>query len=141
MTLYPEHINRIQKLLVKQAANPQVKRRAESVDTVAASLGTSGGQPKPDAATAERAGFEAIVHRNLPDARSDFGKAYSASPTYHNVDEIYHLVLTDDRIKQYAKASKDQQSALLRTVAQEILKDYSWGLPANLNEDFRQLAA
>jgi hypothetical protein len=53
----------------------------------------------------ERDGFHAILKGDLEQARRLFGNAYRAYPTYHNVDEIYHQLLSAERVKTYNSAS------------------------------------
>lgn len=78
----------------------------------------------------EAAAFNAIIDGKLEEAKVLFGKAYTAYPTLHNVDEIFRKVLTQDRIDNYnAYADGAKKAEIQRQVADEILKTYSWGLP------------
>jgi hypothetical protein len=74
----------------------------------------------------ERLGFVALIRRDLIRARTAFVAAYRAYPTYHNVDEISHRVLSQKRFETYS------QRRLLKLALSEILTKYSWGIPPAL---------
>jgi hypothetical protein len=80
----------------------------------------------------ERLGFLALLNGNLTEARAKFKIAYDAFPTYHNVDEIYHVLLTEDRVKQYNQANEIEKKAIEKQIFQAIVTNYSWGAPPDL---------
>jgi hypothetical protein len=82
--------------------------------------------------TEERKGFLFLVTSDVAKARDAFLAAYEAFPTYHNVDEISHRVLTAERIAFYARATPPKRAAVLRNVIGGTLSTYSWGIPTDL---------
>jgi hypothetical protein len=80
----------------------------------------------------ERIGFLSLVEGDLPNAKRAFGAAYRAFPTYHNVDEISHRVLTGKLVMTYSQAPPALQQRILKFVLSEILSTYSWGIPRDL---------
>ena len=89
----------------------------------------------------EAAAFNAIIEGKLEEAKVLFGKAYTAHPTLHHVDEIFRKVLTQDRINNYnAYADGAKKAEIQRQVADEILKTYSWGLPDATKEKLKIIA-
>lgn len=88
----------------------------------------------------EAAAFSAIIEGNLEEARNLFGKAYAAHPTLHNVDEIFRKVLTQDRVDNYSSADVAKKAEILKQVAEEILKTYSWGLTDDTKAKLRSIA-
>ena len=85
----------------------------------------------------ENQGFKAILSGDLGKARKLFESAYKSYPTYHNVDEIYHKVLTDKTINDYQAADPGKKKEIQLEVMQQVLESYSWGMPANLYDDMR----
>jgi hypothetical protein len=77
-------------------------------------------------------GFRAILEGDLENARRLFEAAYNAYPTYHNVDEIYRRVLTQDRVRAYNIGSSNEKQSIQREIMQEIVVNYSWGMPEDL---------
>jgi len=88
----------------------------------------------------EAAAFNAIIEGKLEEAKVLFGKAYTAYPTLHNVDEIFSKVLSKDRVNSYIQADGTKKAEIQRQVAQEILKTYSWGLPDATKEKLKSIA-
>jgi hypothetical protein len=88
----------------------------------------------------EAAAFNAIFEGRLQEARALFGKAYTAYPTLHNVDEIFHKVLTQDLIRKHEAASEAQKAEIQKQVITTILKDYSWGLPDATKEKLKSIS-
>ena len=85
----------------------------------------------------ENQGFKAILSGDLEKARKLFESAYKAYPTYHNVDEIYRKVLADKTINDYQSADPGKKKEIQLEVMQQVLKSYSWGMPANLYDEMR----
>jgi hypothetical protein len=82
------------------------------------------------AAEYERAGFEAILQRDVKEAIRQFNLARGRWPDYHNVTEIEALL-------------KKRQARLINPAAwealeQTILQDYSWGMPSDLRQKFNR---
>ena len=86
-------------------------------------------------------GFHAILKGDLENARRLFEAAYATYPTYHNVDEIYHLVLTQDRVRAYNIGSADEKQSIQREIMQEIVTNYSWGMPEDLLNEMKSRLA
>lgn len=82
---------------------------------------------RQSADTLETQGFESLSSGQLAQARIYFKMAYAAFPTYHNVDEIYHLVLTEGTVDKYPRSSASKKK-ILRNSIDTILSKYSWGL-------------
>ncbi len=82
-------------------------------------------------------GFRAILEGDLENARRLFEVAYNAYPTYHNVDEIYRRVLTQDRVKAYTIGSSNEKQLIQREIMQEIVTNYSWGMPEDLLNEMK----
>jgi GH25 family lysozyme M1 (1,4-beta-N-acetylmuramidase) len=85
----------------------------------------------------ESAGFNDILKGNLSGARVEFSMAYNAYPTFHNVDEIYHLVLTKTRVEAFNRSSGPSRSVMLRSIIQQIITSYSWGMPPPILAQFQ----
>ena len=88
----------------------------------------------------ERDGFQALVDRNLKQAKDYFGKAYKAGPTYHSVDEIFHKVLTDDIIKEYESpnTSDSRKQQIIKEIYQKIVTDYYPRAPQKQLEEMKK---
>jgi septal ring factor EnvC (AmiA/AmiB activator) len=86
-------------------------------------------------------GFRAILEGDLENARRLFEAAYNAYPTYHNVDEIYHQVLTQDRVRTYNIGSSNEKQSIQREIMQEIVENYSWGMPEDLLDEMKSRLA
>jgi len=82
-------------------------------------------------------GFRAILEGDLENARRLFEVAYNAYPAYHNVDEIYRRVLTQDRVKAYTIGSSNEKQLIQREIMQEIVTNYSWGMPEDLLNEMK----
>jgi hypothetical protein len=87
------------------------------------------------AGVAERAGFQALLERDLDAAIANFDEARLLWPEYHNVAEIAQLLRSRrDRLG-------DPRSDAWPQLYREILTSYSWGLPADLRDAIRAKAA
>ena len=89
----------------------------------------------------ERDGFRYILDGKLEEARRSFEQAYNAYPTYHNVDEIYHQVLTQDRISAYNSGSSNEKQSIQREIMQEIVVQFYWGMPEDLLNEMKSRLA
>jgi hypothetical protein len=66
-----------------------------------------------------------------------FKNAYKDSPTYHSVDEISHLLLTDKIIQEYQdpQTPDSRKQEIINNIYKQIVDKYSWGAPCDqLNE-------
>ncbi|PSB18085.1 hypothetical protein C7B65_16315 [Phormidesmis priestleyi ULC007] len=86
-------------------------------------------------------GFRAILKGDLENARRLFEAAYNASPTYHNVDEIYHQVLTQGLVRAYSIGSPNEKQSIQLKIMQEIVAKYSWGIPEDLLSEMKSRLA
>ncbi len=89
----------------------------------------------------EISGFRAILEGDLENARRLFEAAYNAYPTYHNVDEIYHRVLTQNRVRAYNIGSSNEKQSIQREIMQEIVTNYNWGMPEDLLDEMKSRLA
>jgi energy-coupling factor transporter ATP-binding protein EcfA2 len=81
-------------------------------------------------------GFEALVARNLKDAKDNFNKAYKAGPTYHSVDEINKL-LTPEIVQKYedSNTSDSSKKQIINEIYKQIVDQYYRGAtPEQLKE-------
>jgi len=85
----------------------------------------------------EISGFRSILKGDLEDARRSFGEVYKVYPNYHNVFEIYTKVLTKDIIKKYNSSSATEKQEIQREIMQQILTQYSWGMPQDLLKEMK----
>jgi len=79
----------------------------------------------------ETMGFDALLLGNLSSARQYFGQAYEAFPAYHNVDEIYKQVLSDQIVTTFESSDAAGRGKILREIYQSILQNYAWGAPTD----------
>ncbi|MGF1733679.1 hypothetical protein [Photobacterium kasasachensis] len=83
----------------------------------------------------ERAGFEALLKRDVEGAIKQFSSAERLWPEFHNVSEIKRLLVE----KKSHLIETDNDSAWNATI-RTILEKYSWGMPSDiralLNESF-----
>ena len=87
------------------------------------------------AAAAERAGFEALIDRDIEAAIAAFEVARDIWPDYHNVSEIGRaLNRLEDRLA-------DPDSEAWPRLYREIITRYSWGLPEDIRAEIRKGAA
>jgi len=87
------------------------------------------------AGVAERAGFEALIARDVDAAIAAFDEARAIWPEYHNVAEIGRALRNRrDRLA-------DPQSPAWTELYRDILTRYSWGLPADLRDAIRSKVA
>lgn len=115
--------------ILNQTASRGVRPK---ITTSVASVQQVGVSKRDAAVKLERIGFVALIQGDLTKARTAFAAAYRAFPTYHNVDEITHGVLTGRRMATYSSASRDAQRAVVKQALSEILTTYSWGIPPDL---------
>jgi hypothetical protein len=80
-------------------------------------------------AAAERAGFEAILDRNVDVAISQFGSARKIWADYHNVSELEKVLKR--------KKSNLNNEANWQDLEELILQKYSWGMPSDIRARFR----
>ncbi len=79
----------------------------------------------------ERAGFEAILQRDVDAAIESFSKARELWPDFHNVSEIRNLLV------QNKEALVDtEDSVSWKSVVNTILTKNSWGMPQDIREKF-----
>lgn len=83
----------------------------------------------------ERRGFVALLDRDVETASRSFSEAFEAWPDYHNVSEIRKL------LNKNRSDLADPQSMVWKEIYRTILTDLSWGMPADLRPEFRELAA
>ncbi|QPB85427.1 hypothetical protein CWC22_020610 [Pseudoalteromonas rubra] len=82
----------------------------------------------------ERAGFNAILARDISEALSQFSAAQAIWPDYHNVSEVKRL------LSKQKNQLHDSQSTAWQAVFDTILMQYSWGMPDDIRAQFRQVA-
>lgn len=129
IALKPEDAKKVLRIIAAQDTNPAVVATAEtSLENIQIAI---------DAGSNERAGFQAILNGNLAAARQYFEAAYKASPTLHNVDEIYNRLLAPNQIQTYEGANDAQKSEILRGLYRQILDQYSWGMPEDLKQEMK----
>ena len=80
-------------------------------------------------ANAERAGFEAIINRNVEVAIRQFAAARKAWPDYHNVAEL-------EKVLRNKKSSLTNEASW-KDLEQLILQKYSWGMPTDIRAKFQ----
>lgn len=134
----------LQAILVLEARKPSVARQITR--SVAAIQTKPVGQSKIDVAeAAERRGFRALIAGNLAAARSAFLAAHAAYPTYHNVDELSHVVLSPKQVVRYDKATAAERPVILKNTIGLVLTTYSWGIAPDqltaLRKEFASLSA
>jgi hypothetical protein len=86
------------------------------------------------AADLERAGFRALIDRNVAEAIVNFDGARERYPEYHNVAEIAQY------LRERQARLMDPDSPAWADLYRTIISKYSWGLPSDLRPDFRELA-
>jgi hypothetical protein len=91
------------------------------------------------AVAAERAGLRAVIAGDLATAAKEFGSAYDAYPTYHNVDEISRKVLAP-AVSGWRSGSPELREQLVRRTAGTIVSEYAWGIPEDLKPRLEKLA-
>ncbi|MGS2718852.1 hypothetical protein ACVBE9_11805 [Eionea flava] len=82
------------------------------------------------ASTAERAGFQAILDRNIDVAISQFQSARKIWPEYHNVAEL-------EKVLSNNKQNLTNENAWI-DLEQLILQKYSWGMPEDIRRRFNR---
>jgi hypothetical protein len=80
----------------------------------------------------EKKGFDALLTGNLSEAKKNFGLAYNAFPTYHNVAEINKLLA--EEVKNYERGSEAERNQQLSRIFGQILTNYSWGMPPDIRQ-------
>jgi len=81
------------------------------------------------ATNAERAGFEAIINRDIDLAIRQFASARKAWPDYHNVAELEKTLRN--------KQSSLTNEASWKDLEELILQKYSWGMPTDIRARFQ----
>lgn len=100
------------------AKAPEVKRsRTEAVEAL------------------ERAGFEAIINRDINVALTSFEEAKELWPSYHNVAEIHAFLKSNKRVL----ARKDAPQ--WDSINEKILAKYTWGMPRDIRSRFSSSGA
>jgi hypothetical protein len=139
VTLYPQEFVGVAKIFHKEASTPQIRIEIQKAASAATTTGkVLTGTPSAvsaataDVGTVESQGFAALASGDVAHARMQFLKAYTIFPTYHNVDEISHLVLTDATVRAYVAASPAIRSEMLRSILKTVIRNYSWGVPPPL---------
>jgi hypothetical protein len=129
---FPQDLRKksLQAILVLEA-RPAVRQQiTKSVAAVQARPVT---KSKVDLAVeGERRGFQSLLVGDLAKARQAFAAAFAVYPTYHNVDEITHKVLTPHLLSRYAPAGPAQRRQLQKDTLGIVLTSYSWGIPPGL---------
>lgn len=82
----------------------------------------------------ERAGFNAILARDISEALSQFSAAQAIWPDYHNVSEIKRL------LSKQKNQLHDSENTAWQAVFDTVLTQYSWGMPDDIRAQFRQVA-
>jgi len=142
VTLYPEQFVSVAKIFHTAAQTPQIRDEIQRAASAAAETGkflasglTALNASSSDVATLEGQAFTALVSGDIVNAKKLFLKAYDIFPTYHNVDEISHIVLTTQVVSEYSTADSAGRSRLLKQILRTVIHDYSWGSsPALLNQ-------
>ena len=137
VALFPKELKDLQPLLISRAADNAVVSKVDAAVATTTDVSVSEAE---SAAQLEREGFQAIIAGDLPSARKYFGTAYSLFPTYHQVDEIYRRVLTEDLISAFERGSAADRESLHQQVLRALRDDYSWGIPADLKQQIRDEA-
>jgi hypothetical protein len=120
----------LQQILFVEAKPGVVRQITKSV---AAVQPNPVGLSKVDLAVAkEREGFRSLLAGDLASARRAFAAAYDAYPTYHNVDELSHKVLTESTVVSYGRSSAAGRARVLHDTLDVVLTAYAWGIPAEL---------
>lgn len=81
-------------------------------------------------------GFEFILDRNIHDAIDSFRMAESTWPEYHNVGEIRRLL--EGFLEILETAPRSEIEAVWLDIYDEILSEYSWGMPEDIRTRFRE---
>jgi len=93
---------------------------------------TSRAQLSP--ADLERAGFQALLERNIGEAIANFDGAFNLYPEFHNVAEIRQY------LRERQQALEDRNADAWGDLYRTILAKFSWGLPSDLRPRLRELA-
>jgi hypothetical protein len=100
--------------------------------------------PSDTARKQEGIGLRWLIKGDLRGARDAFLAAFEAYPTYHNVDEISHVVLPSAIAKAASASTSAQRQGILRDTIGLILASYSWGIPPDslraLRKEFNRLS-
>ena len=84
-----------------------------------------------NAAKYEANGFKNLLDEKIDEAISSFTKSENSYNGYHQVYDI-----TKYLIKKKGQMAEDN-STFWKTIYQEILSDYSWGMPERLKSEFQ----
>jgi hypothetical protein len=88
-------------------------------------------QPGTSATDRERQGFRELAARNFDAALASFDASFTLFPALHNVSEIRDL------LRQHATELKTGEDRAWKELYGEILKKYSWGMPADVRIEFQ----
>ena len=123
-----QKLTRIETNLGKELV--QVKTSAMTSDTSIQQLNN-----REQVAQFEKLGFQAIHRRDVVEALRWFDQAQALWPDYHNVSEIQRLLIRN----QSALADADNLTAW-KNLTRTILEKYSWGMPADMREEFKSFS-
>ena len=86
----------------------------------------------------ERQGFEALLAKDIRAARDAFRAAEKAWPEYHNVAEIARVL---DTLLKPGQPGQDGilGPTSLKALYNQVLRDYSWGMPPDLKARMQAL--
>lgn len=123
--LFPRFASELEEALARYAANETVKDAAERVVARAAEVPLAAVDL---ARAAERAGFDALLNNDIPAARAQFNKAYTAYPQFHNVDEIRRKLDT----------VRHEDPAAIARVKSSIVNENAWRMPEEVRQNLLQ---
>jgi hypothetical protein len=96
----------------------------------------SAGETKDDASSWEAKGFNALLNKDPQAALDAFSHAEKLWPSFHSVAEIKRL-LQDNQAALMA-APKEGNSEVWVNFYRTLVSKYSWGMPAEIKEQFNQ---
>lgn len=121
--LFPTETLEYENILKKYAKTDTVREKVDQLE---------------DSIENERLGFISILEGNLGEAREYFRNACEASPAYHNVDEIYNKILTEDIVDEYNQASQIDKENIKKSIIEEILQKYYWGMEDEIKKQYEE---
>ena len=89
-----------------------------------------------NARIAELNGFTKLKDENLQEAKKYFEKAYQLYPTLHNVKEISQLLKTVN-LADTKNSVGERKDEVLKRIYQNILANYTWGMPNDIKVQLR----
>lgn len=129
--IFPEELVKIQPLLVTRAENNNIRKQVTQALATTTQIEQSGVNI---AVQNEKLGFLALLNGNLTEARTNFRMSYKAFPTYHNVDEIYNKLLTQNLVDDYNQSTPEQKKVIQKDILEKINSLYSWGVPTDIKK-------